>query len=892
MSWLEDAIASNLEAVPGEVRVWARQTLAMPPANRTEEFAFYLRCIDMAIDPRLACTRDGWLRRFWSCRDGAGAHQSLFAPLLDWYLSSRLRCWPHWALRSAYIDAIVGAAALRVEHGDSDDHVAAWINGRWLSASQPQCKAVVGLAHSLLNDAVAAGLDRVLPEAGVSGGEAAELGRLHSNIAPPRYILNAAAIVAHGGNKKSDPEKRKRAEQVTAWLSAGLELERLQVRSLNSRVEGLMPEDVADAWRIVRLSDEGLRRPIGVAIESPAAPEWVVACVVGLGARLMHEVLGPLPYWFATFDNPVKWGAPMGLAEIEESEDELSILLVVENQDAEGGQVVCPFVFSLEMATHLLHLCFLVAVGGMRIDFFCIDHSVEVLGCLYVELPDPFIARIRETVTRRLSEEYGSDLSACIAAMMRGHESDDSAGFMAGEWSKGEDIHEDIAFALCAVPDIGASAEWRGYQEARSEWLSGEASFARRIHAGRLTQRVVRGSARAELAAKRTGLVCARERLRGRYVDAFAAMSPEARVARLRAVLSAGEAFVHINVLSESEMHAFVLRNESSEVLHYPMLDAPLVSAARLLRDADKSHNEEALRRALRAVSSHMKGLLDELHANGVRHVIASLPGLLDSLPVHILPVGSGNLPAFEMFESVTLCLSAMLFSERVRRPEEPPARDSVPVRPISVLGYEGLHGLAHFGAEIESVATAWKQRGMTSVWTGASATPRRFFQQMAASEVLHLVAHGGEGESPLQSCVELGGFVPSDGLLTVADVLRHDALQEAARVVVLSACHSGAHRVGRGVPHTVTALDNSLLRLGARCVVASGRRLSGEDAACFARAFHQALAAQAKTGMAYRRGLEAVVDGCQDDDVTRLWYRLSPFRLVGDPQVRIPVSA
>ena len=102
-------------------------------------------------------------------------------------------------------------------------------------------------------------------------------------------------------------------------------------------------------------------------------------------------------------------------------------------------------------------------------------------------------------------------------------------------------------------------------------------------------------------------------------------------------------------------------------------------------------------------------------------------------------------------------------------------------------------------------------QRGL--LLTGSAATVAAAADAMRSADVAHLVCHGRfSGDNPMFS-----SLLMSDGPMFVYDLER---LTPPPKVVVLSACHAGAHAVPAG--REILGLTASLLARGPRAVVAA----------------------------------------------------------------------
>jgi tetratricopeptide (TPR) repeat protein len=130
----------------------------------------------------------------------------------------------------------------------------------------------------------------------------------------------------------------------------------------------------------------------------------------------------------------------------------------------------------------------------------------------------------------------------------------------------------------------------------------------------------------------------------------------------------------------------------------------------------------------------------------------------------------------------------------------------TVPVRMAAVAGPE----LPFADLEAEQVAARYPS---ATLLTGPGATVAAASAAMSGADVVHLACHGRfSSENPMFSSLLLG-----DGPMFVYDLER---IEPAPKVVVLSACHAGAHATPTG--REILGLTASLLASGPRAVIAA----------------------------------------------------------------------
>jgi hypothetical protein len=654
--------------------------------------------------------------------------------------------------------------------------------------------------------------------------------------------------------------------QLSAWLTRATFLEMHIARALDpARV--LQPEDVASRWRTAHLEEAGIRMPSLSTSFGTQPPRWVVGRIVDQGARSMHQVVGPMPYWFGTFEERTTRLRSIGLTHPTLSGRILQLWLICD--DNKGSPAHIPFTFHLDYATHLVDLAYAVAVGEIRIDLFHLTPAVEHLQSLDLSLPKEMLDTIRALLSHEFATKWNNDLDRLNAAFVQAHSGDAATGFMIAEWSKAEDIVEDIGLDAAAR----TNGSWEHYNTTRTAWLVAEGAHTRHDLASALTGHSPAESSVA--ASARSSFLRARDRVRADHSEAFEPLRGEARLTSLRRSLGHHEAFVHLSS-SGGTLFAFVAQGGLVEVAEHHFYKIPLPTIAELVsqpRSAPKHFN--GLRLALSLCAKDLGELLAQLLDNGVRNVFVSLPGVIDELPIHMLEPTGHTLPAFALFDAFTYCSSAVLLSERARR------RPLVYTNNVSIIAHEGLDGLMGLEEEVQAVADAWRR---PDLWLGEAATPARALACLRSSEVVHIACHGYASQRPLGSGLELYDAVRSQGFLTAADLLAIPPLETAASIVVLSSCFGGAHGTARDVVHRFSAFDNVLIRLGVRCVVSSTRALNGIAATAFSRTFHESLSSGSNAASSYRQAMCSAADALHGNGAAESPLEaLCSIRLVGD---------
>jgi len=149
---------------------------------------------------------------------------------------------------------------------------------------------------------------------------------------------------------------------------------------------------------------------------------------------------------------------------------------------------------------------------------------------------------------------------------------------------------------------------------------------------------------------------------------------------------------------------------------------------------------------------------------------------------------------------------------------------------------------LAHVGAEIGSVARALRQ-GEVTVRLGRKATARALkAADLGSCDILHIAAHGVIDDVDWwRSALLMGpdpGRAGEDGFLTAWEVAE---LRVRARLVVLSACSTGAGGSSRG--EGIRGLSRAFCRAGAEDLVVSLWNVDDKATAAFMGFFYEGIA-------------------------------------------------
>jgi CHAT domain-containing protein len=253
-----------------------------------------------------------------------------------------------------------------------------------------------------------------------------------------------------------------------------------------------------------------------------------------------------------------------------------------------------------------------------------------------------------------------------------------------------------------------------------------------------------------------------------------------------------------------------------------------LEAAHRLLSDLDARVARRLPQRLQAVIDQSIRRQLDVL----TRHITAPLRGVLEDLPVVIIPTGPLAAVPWSLLPDlrgrpVTVCPSAELWLA-ARRAQESGPGDVPDPRPVLACGPH----LAHAESEVAAIARLYPE---PRVLTGANATVEATLQAIDGARTVHLAAHGHhERGNVLFARIDL-----ADGPLMAYDLQR---LSKPPQRVILSACELGRADVRSGDEHL--GFTAALLYAGVSTVISSGALIPDADAPPLMAALHAALAA------------------------------------------------
>jgi len=245
----------------------------------------------------------------------------------------------------------------------------------------------------------------------------------------------------------------------------------------------------------------------------------------------------------------------------------------------------------------------------------------------------------------------------------------------------------------------------------------------------------------------------------------------------------------------------------------------------------------------------------------------------LDALPFEALPVLSEQPLGLERAVVHVPSLALAVRDARARDAAGPLAPQTLALRLVLPGGAPGRE-LPLDPAQRRRLLDPFPAARVAAL-DGAAATPAAVLDPAAApSTVLHVLAHGVSDPARTRSRgLELQPFEGDRGRL-FPDAL--GSVSVPARLVVLSACSSGAGPERQGDPEAAT-LPGAFLRAGVWSVVASSSELGLDPTVELAGAFQEALAQGIAPGEALRRARVHLVEAGWDDP-----YYFTGVHLVG----------
>jgi CHAT domain-containing protein/Tfp pilus assembly protein PilF len=250
--------------------------------------------------------------------------------------------------------------------------------------------------------------------------------------------------------------------------------------------------------------------------------------------------------------------------------------------------------------------------------------------------------------------------------------------------------------------------------------------------------------------------------------------------ARLRRVLRPTDALIEYVVGADNIM-IFVLTAESLQATSVAMPQVNLRSRLELLRDLLLQVDNDRWKKPAASLS---KTLLEPLWENGwlegVKHLYLVPHGMLNYLPIALLPIetGTGQRSVIETYTLAYLPAASTL---------ENGVSGSDEIQSLLVMAPTRSH-LRHAPQESAAIGELFQPRALSLV--GDMATESTFKNIAGNYQVLHLATHGYFNKlNPLLSGLELEPDEANDGMLEVHEIL---GLRLESDLVTLSACETG----------------------------------------------------------------------------------------------------
>ncbi|MFA5504762.1 MAG: CHAT domain-containing protein [Vulcanimicrobiota bacterium] len=325
-------------------------------------------------------------------------------------------------------------------------------------------------------------------------------------------------------------------------------------------------------------------------------------------------------------------------------------------------------------------------------------------------------------------------------------------------------------------------------------------------------------------------------------------------------------------VLMDDQSYLFLVTQDQFQVLPLELGEAELYDLIVELRRDLISGGEEASARSLGRLIEPALPLLGEIE----ELVIVPHQSL------HYLPFSTiliGEQPLIEQYHLTQApSASAWLLGQRQERHTGPFTAVALggasPETPqTDELDRQGL--FASLPGTLEEVGALTAIFPNSRMLTEEQFTSVTLQEASARSGVLHVATHGVlDQEFPLFS-----GLVTSDGLVTVADILRWEKTPD---LVVLSACETALGKWGKG--DDMVGLSRAFQAGGTRCLVVTLWPVSDESTTQWMTSFYEALKKKQTVAEASAAATRALREKFPSP------YHWAPFVVVGDGRVRVRI--
>ena len=593
---------------------------------------------------------------------------------------------------------------------------------------------------------------------------------------------------------------------------------------------------------------------------SIAAPLWMQDVIIGGGARMSHESVGPYPVWLLTAETG------LGLAAIEKFlvpgqiygighavvDNEVVIRLRLPVPDGDPGPAQgASFYYSLGYVDPAWQLLHLAAVGCVRMVILTFNREDELLtrGSILLELRKEMCDELTEHALAALRALVGDDMRALLwqRALVEPGEAS-GASFHANEVAKSEELLDDAI----GEPPVGVDLEqWAAFQDA-----------SRALARARAQQLAAAADDRRdpELLAAVDQAIENRQRLREiarPHSRTFDQGSWELSVAA--ALPDDLSAFIHF-FIKDDILQAIYVTQEHGDPVFSPIFYTSIGSES--LRAATEYWADmytstlgwnQVLQGLLMELAEHLiRPLFKELHAKHVSRLFISPTPPLDLLPLHAITVIIDGIerPLVEAVDEVAYMPTMRMLAALSARPDSTLASSLIVAH--SGAGIPGVRRLGGPLAEAEILHSIYPD---ARVMSERDATPGTVLAAMRGCRIIHVASHAYTAADRWASGLVLQGESFNEAILTAAEVLADGDLA-GTDLIVLNACRTGSHQSTSRVVQKIRGLEAAFLARGARAVISTLWEIDDLTALVFAAMLHASIAQGDRPGQAYRASI------------------------------------
>jgi hypothetical protein len=602
--------------------------------------------------------------------------------------------------------------------------------------------------------------------------------------------------------------------------------------------------------------------PPGMKAAEPAitAPLWMQDEIIGRGARISRESVGPYPVWLFTAETGLSLaaiarlsvpGQSYGLGHaVIDSKAVIRLRLPIADGDPGPAQEVS-FYYSLDYVNSAWQLLHLAAVCCVRIVVLTFDgdDALQTRGSILLKLPNEMCDELTQHALTALQSLIGDDMQALLWQRAAVDPEDASrTSFHANEVAKSEELLDDAI----SEPPIGADPQqWAAFRDA-----------SRALARARAQQLVVpaddpRGS---ELAAAVGRAVENRQRLREIARTGSAPFDQRSWEHGIAAALPDDySAFIHFFIKDDILQTVYITR-ENGEPAFSPILYSPvgldsLLAAVEFWNGINISTPQ--WNRALQSLLAQLaelviRPLYRELQAKHISRLFISPTPPLDLLPLHATPVVTNNdkRPLVEAVDEVAYMPTTRMMT-------------ALSARPVSSLAPSLI--IAHSGRRIpgvERIEGPLDEAGiLRAIYPNArliserDAIPGIVLATMRGCRIIHVASHAHTAADRWASGLVLQGSSFNEAILSAAEVLADGDLA-STDLVILNACRTGSHQSTSRIVQKLRGLEAVFLARGARAVISTLWEIDDLTALVFATLLHTSMAGGDRPGQAYRASI------------------------------------